>query len=224
MDDRFSRRTLLPLLGALLLTGCQGPQNLSVFEVRPMPAHMRDVEWSLLADDASQDGQRSSSADGKSFLFHYDTQTDTLWFRLELHRPLEGDHPALSVAIDTDADQATGIGWYGANSEFRLEKMLSVGPLETVGDSVRGYNGVTDSAGVASGDWINVSSGTVTLYVDDPANAYVFGIAREQISPGLQRFHVIGSVGSGARWNDDIGESGFATVDLTRPDSGIVRD
>ena len=213
LKEFFARKVPL-LLGGVAMAGCQGPQEFSTFLAPSTPELLREVEWVPLASDGEGDGRRANSADGRSFLLHYDDVTDTVWFRLELHRPLEDGYPALSVAVDTDADQASGISWYGANADFTFERMVSVGPREEVGDSLRGYNGVTDSTGVSTGDWINVQSGVVTFYVDPSGDGFVLGIAREDIAPGLRRFNVIGSVGSDARWNDDIGESGFAAVDL----------
>ena len=123
--------------------------------------------------------------------------------------------PAVSVSIDTDADQRTGIAWYGANSAFMFEKMLSVGPISREGELYTGYNGITNQEGVATGDWINEKQGVLAFHVDRASKAYFIGVKRSDIAPGLQRMHVIGSVGEKALWNDDIGEAGYATIDLS---------
>jgi hypothetical protein len=41
-------------------------------------------------------------------------------------------------------------------------------------------------------------------------------VARGDIAADLGRINVIGSVGANAKWNDDIGETGYATIDLSR--------
>lgn len=212
-----TRRSMPKAAIGLLALGpvaCQGPQNLSTFTVGPPPEHLNRVPWIELAVDPAGDGNREGSADGASFAFHHDAASDTLWFRLELHDDVDPETPAVSVSIDTDADQGTGIEWYGAHSEFTFEKMLSVGPLEQVGDSVRGYNGVTNSDGVERREWINERQGVLAFYIDSEADAYILGVSRSDISPELNRFGVIGSVGADARWNDDIGDAGYATIDL----------
>ena len=61
---------------------------------------------------------------------------------------------------------------------------------------------------------MNVRSGGLILYVDAETQSYILGVARSEIAPGSSRVNVIGSVGMRARWNDDIGESGFATLTL----------
>lgn len=217
MRHPYPRKSVLPLATGLLALGsigCRAPRNLSTFTVGPPPESLRGAPWIELAVDPAGDGERAGSGDGSSFAFHYDAASDTLWFRFGLHDAVDPETPAVSVSIDTDADQGTGIEWYGANSEFRFERMLSVGPLEQVGDSVRGYNGITDSAGVSRRDWIDVRRGVLSFYVDREADAYVLGVSRSDVLPDLGRFNVIGSVGANARWNDDIGDSGHTTIDL----------
>lgn len=40
------------------------------------------------------------------------------------------------------------------------------------------------------------------------------GAKRADIAPGLRKFHLIGSIGANALWNDDISDEGFATIEL----------
>ena len=61
--------------------------------------------------------------------------------------------------------------------------------------------------------WLRLHS-RATVRPHGPARAYIVGCARTDISPDLRRFNVIGSVGTNAQWNDDIGERGYATIDL----------
>ncbi len=199
----------------LLLLACQRPRNLSTFEIKPLPPKVQNFDWVKLADDQAQDGQETSSADGKAFYYHYDVQADTLWFKLELYNDVSEDAPAVSVAIDIDTDQSTGIAWYGANSGFMFEKMLSVGPISKEDEMYNGYNGVTNQEGVSAGDWINEKQGVLAFHIDRASKSYFIGVSRLDVAPGLKSMHVIGSVGKNALWNDDIGEVGFATIDLS---------
>ena len=202
----------------LSITSCQEPlENLSTFAVAAAPARFVTVEWTELTTDARGNGVEAESADGRALAYYYDAATDTLWFRLSIFGEIDPARPAVSISIDVDADQATGIPWYGTNSGFMFDKMLSVGPLEAAGALVRGYNGITNADGVTRRDWINERQGVLTFYVDAPGRAYIVGVARADISPNLATFHVIGSVGANALWNDDIGESGYATIDLEPP-------
>ena len=78
-----------------------------------------------------------------------------------------------------------------------------------------GYNGVTNQEGVSAGDWINEKQGVLAFHIDRASKSYFIGVRRLDIAPGLKSMHVIGSVGKNALWNDDIGEEGFATIDLS---------
>ena len=202
------------LLCCFLFSACQRSGHLSTFEINPLPAHVKQFAWVKLADDQAQDGRRKDSADGKALHYFYDAETDTLWFKLELYNAVS-KRPAVSISIDTDADQTTGIGWYGANSAFQFEKMLSVGPISQDGEVYTGYNGITNQEGVAAADWINEKQNVLAFHVDPADKAYFIGVKRADLMPERARIHVIGSVGANALWNDDIGETGYAEIDLS---------
>ena len=205
-------------LACLLLAACERPGHLSTFEINPLPSTVENFDWIKLAEDQAQDGKRTNLADGKAFYYYYDAQTDTLWFKLSLYNQVNEEAPAVSVSIDTDTDQRTGVAWYGANSAFMFDKMLSVGPIGREGELYTGYNGITNQEGVATSDWINEKQGVLAFHMDRAGKAYFIGVKRSDIGPGLERMHVIGSVGEKALWNDDIGETGYATIDLSIDD------
>lgn len=210
-------RSAVAVAALALAAGCAPAGTISVFDVGSPPAEVVAFPWIELATDPSGDGAREDSADGRALAYHHDRATDMLWFRLETFGGGEFEWPAVSISIDSDNDQSTGVAWYGANKDFMVDVMLSVGPLEAEGDQVRGYNGITDAEGIRQADWINVRDGNLTFYIDDSANAYIIGVARTDIDPGLGTFNVIGSVGADARWNDDIGDQGHANIVLPLP-------
>jgi hypothetical protein len=186
----------------------------SSFDVLPAPESIVNGKWINLAEDKAGDGQNKDLPDGKSFSYFYDKNTDTLWFRLETYGEIDTETPAVSISIDTDADQSNGVNWYGTNSEYKFEKMISVGPVRKENGKSVGYNGITNEDGVKTQNWINEKKNVASLYYDKNTKSYIMSIKRFDISPNLKKFNVIGSVGGGARWNDDIGEKGFTTIDL----------
>ena len=204
---------LLVLLGGLSVTACA--QNYSTFQAAAAPDKVKGFAWAKLMEDAEGDGKLKDSADGKALHFYYEKEADTLWFRLDLFSALNQEAPAISLSFDTDADQSTGIPWYGRNRKFTFEKMLSVGPVKRNGAQYEGYNGVTNMEGVKTRNWINEKQGVAQLYFDTANQAYIVGVKRADIAPGLKKINVIGSVGQNALWNDDIGEEGFATIEFT---------
>lgn len=211
----------LPWAALVILStsACGDPESAVEFPVAQIPAQARAYEWTTLAEDDEGDGQRRGSADGKSFSYFWDTAADTIWFRFELFSGFDPKRPSVSVAVDTDSNQHSGLAWYGANGGFRFEKLLSVGPTRAVGDTFVGYNGITDQEGVTNRDWTNERRGVLRFYLDPDALAYVLAVARNDIDPHAREILVIGSVGSNARWNDDIGEEGFGTIVLNRRSS-----
>jgi hypothetical protein len=189
-------------------------RHMTAFDIQPVPAGIRNYKWIKLMEDSPGDGRNKGSADGKALSYFYDADNDLLWFKLDLYSRVNWNMPAVSIAINTGADQNTGMNWYGANSKYKFDKMLSVGPTDRRDGEYFGYNGITNAAGVSARDWINEKSGDITLYIDAAEDSYMVGVKRTDIAPNLRRFHVIGSVGENALWNDDIGESGFATIEL----------
>ena len=204
--------TIFVLLFFLLL-----PRIITVyttFEILPVSPQIKSFAWIKLLEDKADDGKSEQSADGKLFSYFYEKEQDMLWFRLETYNPINPNTPAVSVAIDTDADQNTGTNWYGSNRKFTFEKMLSVGPVSKDGEKFIGYNGITNEQGVRERKWINEKENVIALYLDADSNAYIMGIKRSEISPNLKKINVIGSVGADVLWNDDISNEGFATINL----------
>ena len=210
------RKKIFLLFLVFLIVNCNSrlPANLSTFEMTPVPENIKSFSWIKLLDDKSDDGDRKQSADGKEFYYFFDQKTDLLWFRFDLFNQINTENPAVSVAIDVDNDQNNGINWYGTNSKFKFEKMISVGPTKKQEDKFIGYNGITNQEGVREQNWINEKSGNIKFFFDKESNAYFIGVSRRDIDVNLKKFNVIGSVGQNALWNDDIGDSGFATIEL----------
>lgn len=218
------RRRWSRLLVLILGTACADRSSYSDFPVVEVGSALRGASWVVLATDVAGDGERNGYGDGKSLSFHYDSVGDTLWFRLELYGGFSAEQPAVSVAVDLDADQTTGRNWYGSNEGFRFDVVASIGPRGTHDSLYRGYNGITDTLGVRTGDWMNRQQGGLALRIDPLAQTYYLGVRRSDLSAELERFQLIGSVGQRARWNDDIGESGYATVDLATREGQILDD
>lgn len=148
------------------LQGCQQSGRLTDFQITPLPESVKAYHWIKLAEDRASDGRRPNLADGKALYYFHDASTGLLWFKITLYTPVNPTKPAVSVAIDIDANQETGMSWYGANSNFQFDRMLSVGPISKEGETYTGYNGITDVPGVQSRDWTNLKQGGIVFHVD----------------------------------------------------------
>ena len=120
---------------------------------------------------------------------------------------------AMNLLFDIDANQKTGINWFGTNTQFTFERMATMW-IRREKDSYGGINGIADVKGVQMTNWTSMSSNSVNYYLDKDQNAYLIGIKRTDIHPDLKKFNVIGAVGEYFTWNDDLSEEGFATIEL----------
>ena len=186
---------------------------MTTFKHHALTEEIADKPWKLLLEDEENDGSIPDGPDGKQLYFHYDGDEDRLWFRIESYESL-GTFPAVSISIDTDANQQTGIEWYGANKSFTFEKMISLGPVRETDGGLYGYNGITDQEGVRARNWINHRKGVVSYYSNPDNTVIVLSVKRGDIDDTMKKINLIGSVGSRARWNDDIGDENYATVQL----------
>lgn len=204
-------------LGTTVINDVSAQQSrrnpMTTFERHAIGEEIESLPWELLLEDGKADGKIETGADGKALYYYYDAKEDRLWFKIEAYEPIE-TFPAISVSIDTDANQQTGVGWYGDYKSFTFEKMISIGPVREVEGKMYGYNGITDQVGVRTRNWINYNSGVVSYFRGAKGKIFVVNVKREDIEPGLSKMNLIGSIGAKALWNDDIGNNTHATVDL----------
>lgn len=186
----------------------------SVFSIASLRTSPQ-LRWTVISTDPEGDGARPGRGDARDLSYRYDLETEEIWFRFRLYGDTVPLLPAVSLAIDADLDQETGTGWYGSVSDYTLDRLVSVGPRRRLEDGTyMGYNGITDADGIRARDWINVKEGTVAMYLEEGEPSIVVRVHRRDISAG-QRVRILGSVGGGALWNDDIGAP--ATIDLSEP-------
>lgn len=181
-----------------------------------------NANWTKLLDDPENDGadkgimkgNTAATADGKALYYFYDKVTDSLWFKLETYTETNMLAPAVSVSLDVDADQSTGGPWFGSNQQFKVDLMISCGPVRQ-GNGYAGYNGTTDDNGIKKRNWMNVKEDNIKFYFSPSTKSIIIGAKRSDIKPGVKKINVIGSVGDYATRNDDIGKEGtFATIIL----------
>ncbi|NOT06928.1 MAG: hypothetical protein HOP28_01855 [Gemmatimonadales bacterium] len=203
------------VLGGAATAGAQYPE--SKYPVRAVPGWARQVTWTKLGEDPSGDGRRPAAPDGKALWFYHDVASDTLWFRLEVFGVEDSVSVAASVSFDLDADQSTGLNWYGTNRAFTFDKMISIGLLRREGDWHIGYNGFSTAEGVRRFQYLTEKLGTIAFIVDPVTHAYLVGVARRDLGENIRKVNVIATVGQNAVWNDDLINTGFATLEFKVP-------
>lgn len=197
-------------------TAAPAVRDRTPFPVRQITDRLRSAPWSLAGEDPEGDGRRVGYQDGRALWFWLDAERDTLWVRLGVYGEIDEERPAVSLSFDLDDDQETGVAWYGSNTVFRFDKMVSAGPTRREGDRFIGYNGITDADGVRRREWINERQGNVAFLLDPAESAYIVGVALSDLEPRSSRVRFIGSVGHRATWNDDLIDRGSVVLTLPR--------
>src|SRR5262245_32146399 len=114
------------------------------------PARAAHLAWHELATDAASDGKSPRLPDAKSLAIAYDERHDEVWFRIGLQQAPPKASIGLNLALDTDLDQTNGTAWWGVQSGYRFDRLVTVW-VRDVGSAYQGFVGVADSATVAAG-------------------------------------------------------------------------
>ena len=173
--------------------------------------------YTVLAFDGKGDGRDPSLADAAQLAYRYDKQQDFLWFRIALYGSKNEQAFGANIVIDTGSDDATKMNWWGGNKNFKFDRLVTA--WVTRGD--KGYEGtigVGDVAGVNLKQLNNLRQNNLQIRVE--GDSIVIGVKRTDITDKL-KMNLIAAVGSNQQWNDDIPNSGYATLDLSTAKPGV---
>lgn len=173
------------------------------------PVHL----WTVLAFDAKDDGRDPSLPDAAQLSYRYDKQEDMLWFRVSLYgKPNEEDF-GVNIVLDTGGDDAAKMSWWGANKDFKFDKLVTAWVTRREG-AYEGTIGVGDATGVRTRNINNLLQNNVKIQIE--GDSIILGIHRTDITDKM-KMNLIAAVGSKEQWNDDIPHTRFATLDLAAP-------
>src|SRR5262249_35392544 len=167
----------------------------------------------VLAFDALGDGRDPSLPDAAQLSYRYDPQQDLLWFRVCVYGKLNPDAFGVNIVLDTGADEAAQMNWWGSNKDFKFDKLGTAWVTRAI-DGYRGTIGVGDAAGARAGNLNDVLQNNVQVRVD--GDSVLLGVKRTDITDKM-KINLIAAVGSNTQWNDDIPDTRFATLDLSAP-------
>ena len=185
------------------------------FELPKPPAKIMAYNWTKILEDKSADGVNPGLTDGKALSYYLDHANDMLWFKFDLYEKLNPNAFAMNILIDTDANQETGMNWFGTNKGFTFEKCLTLW-MRREGKSYGGTNGITDQSGIYSNNWNRLKQNNLTYYLDDKNLTYTVGVSLRDLDIDGKQVHLIGAVGEYMTWNDDIGDTESATITLKK--------
>jgi pimeloyl-ACP methyl ester carboxylesterase len=199
----------------LLLTGsCFGPRISA--QQNGSGASSAQV-WTVLAFDFKDDMRDASFADAAQLSYQYDKQRDFLWFRVSLYGAPNEQTFGVNIVFDTGSDEAGKMNWWGANSSFKFDKLLTAWVTRGA-NGYQGTIGVGDPTGVQAKQFNNLLQNDLQIRVE--GDSIVIGVKRTDIT-GKLKMNLLASVGSNQQWNDDIPNTRFATIDLAAERSNV---
>jgi len=173
---------------------------------------LSSLPWQSLASDPKGDGLHPRLPDARELAYAIDARAGRIWFRVTLHDPLPDRWFGMNVALDIDGNPDNGATWWGTN-KFKFDRLVSA--YLYAGDGYwQGVAGVADADGAGRALFTNVTR-DIAVAVDRAAPAILLGVPRSALG-GTVSVRVIATVGSMLVNNDDVPDSGAATVTLAR--------
>ncbi len=219
-------------LGITTAPGAQGPFHLEIDDIelisnrpgdravpaaRPGPARTIRISfadapastaWRELARDPSGDGKIPSLPDAVSIAVLADDAnegSERVWFRIGLQDSPPLPWLGMNLAIDVDGDTENGMPWWGTNTAFHFDRLVTVWLFKT-GRTYEGVAGTADAADVAKGEFMTTGQ-DLSVAIDRDSRAFLVGVPRAVLGSGNQaRF--LAAVGSAMAHNDDIPDTG----------------
>lgn len=184
----------------------------------PAVAAQPDI-WTVIAVDPKGDGRDPSLADAAQLSYRYDKQRDMLWVRVSLYGKPNKDAFGVNIVVDTGVDDAGKMNWWGANKDFKFDKLLTAWVVRANG-GYQGTIGVADAAGAKAKNLNNVPQNNLQIRVE--GDSVLIGVKRTGLTDKM-KMNLIAALGSNQVWNDDIPNTRPAVIDLSalRPARGL---
>jgi len=169
--------------------------------------------WTVIAFDPKGDGRDPSLADAAQLSYRYDKQQDFLWFRVSLYAKPNEESFGVNIVVDTGAEVAAKMSWWGANKDFKFDKLVTA--WVTRGNAgYQGTIGVGDAAGAKIKQFNNLLQNNLQICVE--GDSILIGMKRTDLTDKM-KMNLIAAVGSDQQWNDDIPNTRSVTLDLSAP-------
>ncbi len=177
------------------------------------PASVSAQIWTVLAGDFKGDARDPSLADAAQFAYRYDKQGDLLWFRVSLYGTPNEKVFGVNIVFDTGSDDPGKMNWWGANKDFKFDKLLTAWVTQT-GAGYQGTIGVGNAEGAQAKNFNNLLQNNLQIRIE--GDSIVIGVKRKDITE-KNKVNLIAAVGSNQVWNDDLPNARFSTIDLAAP-------
>ncbi len=169
--------------------------------------------WNVLGDDPAGDSAAPGLPDVRRLAYAYDADANWVWFRFELESGVDATSIGVNIPVDIDNDQSNGANWWGGNTAFKYDRLVSLWVVLSEDGEYRGTAGVGDTTGVTQGRYANLHQGEVSFSVDEEGETIYVGFPLNNLTSD-RSFSLIGVVGSSVQWSDAIRDEGFYSIDL----------
>lgn len=161
------------------------------------------TDWTRITNDARDDHSNKALADGRGLSYAHDTEADSVWFKFDFFSLPDTNVVGLNLVLDTDNDQATGMAWWGNNTDFMYDKLVTVWVVNPGDGIYRGTVGTGHAEDTFIGRFTSIKRHNISLHIDGNTSTVIIGLPRADLDEDGS-LTILGAVGSSTLWNDDL--------------------
>ncbi len=186
-------------------------------------------EWTSIATDPERDGMYSGVLDGKELWYWYDQDLDNIVFKVDVYGTIDPNTIGINIVMNIPGDP-TVASWWGANSSFRFNRLVTLWITGTPPSDYSGTVGICNAAGAQAMNYMNLARGNIGIAVQPGTSSYVFSFPREDLisdellEAGPVNISAIAAVGTNQFWNDDIPDNGSGMMVLEKAEEEMFPD
>ncbi|MGE5834485.1 MAG: CIA30 family protein [Acidobacteriota bacterium] len=167
--------------------------------------------WVELGTDPERDGKMPSLPDAIRLEAIPSAPGDMLWTRITLRETPHERWMGVNLAFDVDGDPSNGAAWWGSNSAFKFDRLVTVWCVR-VADGCQGYIGLADADQVAARTMVAGGGAQLRFAIDRERRAFVVGVPRALLTLQGKEIRLVAAVGSALLYADDVPGQGAATI------------
>ena len=134
-----------------------------------------------------------------------------LWVRITLRETPHERWMGVNLAFDVDGDPANGAPWWGSNSAFKFDRLVTVWCFR-VADGCQGYIGLADADQVAARTMVAGGGAQLRFAIDRERRGFIVGVPRALLKLQGKEIRLVAAVGSALLYADDVPGQGAATI------------
>lgn len=173
-------------------------------------ASLESLSWQPLAREDAGDALRPGLPDAVALAWASGPE-DRIWFRVSLADDPPSRWMGVNVALDVNGDAGDGMAWWGSNSAFHFDELVTA-YLTRTDTYWMGAVGVASAEDVGRGV-MDGRTADVVAAVDRPNRYLLVGVPRQAL-PESGTVRLIATVGSSMVNNDDLPSEGAVVLEL----------